>query len=214
MFYIGEVKFFGGCFMKVFLIIVIIFIIIGFLKFRIVVFLNDEEGIKVKLKIVIVKIFEYPFKEKKQGVKFKSSKDDKKEKKGKKKKKKKKNFLQIFTVAKIFIKPLPKLLIFLNKGLKITNLKILMKVAGEDAKKTALDYAKSSTIVFNLLSILEKYCNIKKRNILISPNFLDEKLRYKIFLNAKISIGRIVIGILMYSYFVFIGLLSKNYSKI
>ena len=205
--------------MKVFFILVIIFLIIGFLKFKLMVLLNNEEGIKITLKIMIIKLFEYPSKKKQRDLKEKDLDSDKisdkshkhkKKKDEKKKKKKKKNILQMFSALQIFILPLPKFLKFLNKGLKVTDLKILMKVGGEDAKTTALNYSKKVSLIFNILSILQRYCSIEKKDISISPNFLAEESKYKMFVNIKISVGRVVIGVLMYAYLVFMGLLSKK----
>ena len=111
------------------------------------------------------------------------------------------------------IEPIPNLLKFLNRGFKINLFNLNWRVAKQDAKDTALDYVKTVSFVYNIFKILSFFCRVEKKNILIVPDYLNEKSNFNFILDSKISVGRILVGVTIYLLKVSFKLIYKGYLK-
>lgn len=183
--------------MKIFIIILIVFVAVGLVKLNLGVVFNEKKGF-----CVFLKFFNFKFNVfcSKKGKDFKKTKSKIKLKKEKKKTKKenKKNFFQTVWLVKILVEPIPKILKFLNKGLKIKKIFLDAKIAEKDAKKTALAYVNFSKIIYVFLGFVSSYCKIKEKKIIIKPDFLIEESKFDFVLRLNVSFARIVFAILLY----------------
>ena len=191
--------------MKVFIIILLILILIGFINLKVSFIFNEKIGFKFFLKIFFLKFNIYP--------KKKEAKDYEKKVTKKKVKKEKKNIFENIKMVKILIKSLPSLLQTLNKGFKITNIRFYVDVAREQAFETAILYVKFYDIVYFVFCFIKRFCKVKKSCFNIKPNFLIETSKYDILINMKVSIGRIFIATFKYIIVVFFGLVKANSNK-
>lgn len=191
--------------MKVFIIILLILILIGFINLKVSFIFNEKIGFRFFLKIFFLKFNIYP--------KKKEAKDYEKKITKKSVKKEKKNIFENIKMVKILIKSLPSLLQTLNKGFKITNIRFYVDVAREQAFETAILYVKFSNIVYFVFAFIKRFCKVKKSCFKIKPNFLIETSRYDILINMKVSIGRIFIATFKYIVIVFFGLVKANSNK-
>lgn len=202
--------------MKFVIIFLMIILIIGLIKIRFKVLYNKEMGLDIVVRVLFLKIKLFSTKKsKKKELKDADNKIKKMEKKEKKKKKKKekKNVFQTINFIKILILPLPKLLKFLIRGFKITKLKLNISISKEYAEKTALEYAKISSLVYNLFCLIKRYVKIKNDEIIIKPNFLDDFSQYDCLLKLNVRISRIFIGVCIYFFNVLLEIFSKNLFK-
>ena len=196
--------------MKVFIIILLILILIGFINLKVSFIFNEKIGFRFFLKIFFLKFNIYP---KKKEAKDYEKKVTKKKITKKKVKKEKKNIFENIKVVKILIKSLPSLLQTLNKGFKITNIRFYVDVAREQAFETAIFYVKFFNIICFVFAFIKRFCKVKKSCFNIKPNFLIETSKYDILINMKVSIGRIFIATFKYIIVVFFGLVKANSNK-
>ncbi len=191
--------------MKVFIIILLILILIGFINLKVSFIFNEKIGFRFFLKIFFLKFNIYP--------KKKEAKDYEKKVTKKKVKKEKKNIFENIKMVKILVKSLPSLLQTLNKGFKITNIRFYVDVAREQAFETAILYVKFFNIIYFVFCFIKRFCKVKKSCFNIKPNFLIETSKYDILINMKVSIGRIFIATFKYIIVVFFGLVKANSNK-
>lgn len=183
--------------MKIFIIILIVFVAVGLVKLNLGVVFNEQKGFCVFLKVFILKFNIFSSEKEKSEEKSKRKIEIKKKKK-KTKKEDKKNFFQSVWLIKILIEPIPKILKFLNRGLKIKRFYLNAKISQEDAKKTALAYAKFSEIIYIFFGFVSSYCKIKEKEIIIKPDFLNEKSSFNFVLKMNVSFARFIFAILRY----------------
>ena len=202
--------------MKIFIIILIIFVlvVIGLVKLNLVVTFNEKKGFYVFLKVFYLKfnLFSTEKKKSENEIKSEIKRENNKNKKSNTKKENKKNFFQTLWFIKILIKPIPKILKFLNRGLKIKRFYLNAKIAEESAKKTALAYVNFSKIIYIFLGFISSYCKLKEKKIIIKPDFLNEKSSFDFVLKMNISVARIVFAILIYLFSVIFKIIYLKFS--
>lgn len=201
--------------MKFVIILLAIILIIGLIKIRFKILYDKNKGLNIIVKILFLKFIIFSSKSKKSNKKEREDEEKVVKKAKKKPKKEKKNILQTINMIKILIIPLPKLLKYLIKKFKITKLKLNFNISNEDAKKTALNYAKISCLTYNLVRFINCFCKVKVKNeeIVITPNFLKETSDYFCLLNFNIKIAKIFIGLSIYFTNVLLELFSQKFFK-
>ncbi len=169
---------------------IIVFIL--FLKVRLC--LVYEESLSVHLKIML---FKYPlFPQKQEKVKAKDYSLKKLEKKQSKLKKKSKNkeesiktnqekdkATQIKDILEIVKIVLENVMSPFGRYLKVEVVKLYVKIATDDAAKTAVIYGVASQTVAYIIEILSNITNVdvkRKNSIQVIPDFLSEKSEAKI----------------------------------
>ena len=128
-------------------------------------------------------------------------------------KKHKKNFLKNKNIVFSLIEPIPNLLKFLSRGFIINLFSLNWRVAKQDAKDTALDYVKKISFVYNLVRIISFFCRLGEKDILVVPDYVNEKSNFSFNMDCKISIGRIFSGVFIYIFRVSVKLIFKGYLK-
>lgn len=181
----------------------------GFLKFKINLDENEEEiqsfkhEVKEKFKKIgkevkdrFLKFINYTPKEKNESAKTKT----KTRTRTQKKKKSFKKIMEKLKEALSYVKPIFNVIKMsipdLIKCFKFRKVKVKMFVASEDAHQTAIQFAKTSTTISNLVSLLRIYTDIEIKKIEINADFLSEKSVNNIYFEVKFRllfvIGNIV----------------------
>lgn len=193
----------------------------GFLKFNINLNEKEEEvqsfrhelkekfwGFLKEMKDKFLKFINYTPKEKTSTNKNRTPS----QKKGKKS-----NFKGIIEKIKeilIYVKPIlneikistPKLI----KCFKIRNVKVKMFVASEDAHQTAIQFAKTSTVVSNAVSLLQIYSDIQIKKIEINADFLSEKSVNDIYFEVKFRLLFVIGNLLRLLFRIIVALVKVN----
>ena len=132
----------------------------------------------------------YPVKERRRKKKHKkpAPEEDEEEPTAAQDKKKKPSAMQMLKWYRPFIHKAKKVLRSLCKRLVIYKVKARVKVAGEDAHRTALKYSKTACLAAVLMQILSEIFTVKKPDIIISPDFLSEKSDLDISFRLRIRL--------------------------
>lgn len=197
--------------MKIIIIFLVVFVVVGLVKLNLGVVFNQRKGLCVFLKIFVLKFNIFSSKIEKDEKKIKE-KTKQKNKKKKAKKEDGKNFFQTLWLVKILIEPIPKVLKFLNRGLKIKRFYLNAKIAQQDAKTTALTYVKFSEMVYVFLGFVSSYCKLKEKQIIIKPDFLNEKSSFDFVLKMNVGFARVFFAILIYLFFVIFKVVYLKFS--
>lgn len=197
--------------MKILLFVLMFFFILSLIRLRFFIIFDEPQGFRIFLKAVCFEIYIFPGKKKenlKKNKKIKKkNKKIKKKNEDKEKKKNKKELSQIVEFAKIFIKPVPKFLRFLNRGFKISELKFNASIVKKDAYETALFCCKINTLLYYILGVVSTYCKVLEHKINILADFVGEKSEYYFKMCFEIRILRIILAIFIYLFFVIINLI-------
>ena len=203
--------------MKILFIVLLLMLLIGFVKLNFNVRYCEKKGFEAVLKVVFFKFFLYT-KNKKKNLKkkeLKTKKDNKKEKqkkqKIKRKQKKKKDIFEILELIKILLRPVPRFLRFLNRGFRINIIRFKAIIAKQEAKDTALLYSEICKIFYNVLGVVGNYCCIVRKDIDISLDFINNKTKVSFDLKFSITVGRIIVGVLIYLFFVLCGFVTIRF---
>ncbi len=197
--------------MYVLFFVLFFIVLIGLIKLRFYVRLDEKKNLVVFFRILFLKKYVY-YKKSGENKKIGSRKKIKKKKHETDDSKKKKDRKSIFKNKNFvvsLVEPIPGLLKFLNKGFVITFFSLNLKVAKEEAKETALDYVKKVSFICNVVRIVCCFCNVKKKKISVLPDYVHEQSTICFILNTKISVGRIFLGVIIYMFRVLIKLMFK-----
>lgn len=184
--------------MQTFIVIIAIITLILYISITVCVTLEDETLLSIKYGFLKFKI---NLNKEKKETKPKKEKKPKKPKKSKKtqegdkpeevvkKKKPKKSIVQKIEEIWVYLKPvlieskigLKKIL----KCFKFRKVNITMFIAGKDAHKTAIKYAKTSVATSNAVSLLQIYGDIEVKKIEIYADFLSRKSAGLIYFEIK-----------------------------
>lgn len=93
-------------------------------------------------------------------------------------------FLQEIKEIEGMIKRLSKRVI---NSIKIKRFKLHLDIGSEESSDTALKYGKACEIVFPAVSLLECVFKTQKNDVVITPNFISEKISYAV--NIKVHIA-------------------------
>lgn len=136
-----------------------------------------------------------------------SSKKKKKPKKAKKRAKKKpspevggkpsakpdeKSFGETVHFALLLLKSILPGVARLSTHVRLTGLRICLKVGCGDADKTALAYGRACAGIYTLLGALDNWMTLKIKNIDIYPDFVGGETEYHISFRAKLRLFHIV----------------------
>ena len=205
--------------------------VLGFIKIRIVPsdkdLLNDpdypqKKKEKIRKKLAKAKV-KKAIKAKKKKEKEKKKKEAERKKKlegestppkpqEKPKPKKKLTFKQIKYLLRLVLRVLKVFLLKFKKALRITSVKVKIKVASDDAAKTAYMYAAVSAGFANLEAFLYEFMNykkVKKKNVAIYADFLSETIEADIHIVLRLRVGQ-VLGVAFSSLFAAIGYYIKH----
>jgi len=132
----------------------------------------------------------HPAKEKREKKRKKREKKPKEEKKKRQELKRgeeeKAPLLEMLKQYKPLIAKSKKVLRKLCKRLVIYKVRANVKIVGADAHQTALKYSKGVSFAAILLQILGWAFTVKKPDIVISPDFLGQKITYEFSLRVRI----------------------------
>lgn len=185
--------------MYVFLTVLLIIFLLGFIRIRLVLEYG-EAGFDGFLRVFPVKI-RFPVKGKKTAPKKRASTDTKKEKKH--------GSLKLF---KNMIRPALKTLGRLIRTIRIKRLVADVRIAGEDAFSTAMMYGGAAAGVGALFPLLDSNLKIKKKTISVSADFeADESVIY-LYTDMSINIWQ-VIAIATYFLYQFLKKIIKENKK-
>ena len=95
------------------------------------------------------------------------------------------------------LKALWKLLGDLRRKVRVRRLDMNLVLAGGDPCTLALNYGKAWAAVGNIVSLLESFLVIKKRNIQVNTDFLGDTTRVYLKVYANMTVGRLF-GLLMH----------------
>ena len=164
----------------VILIISAVLAVIFLLMFAVPVSVKVEVGTGEKLRVRVFyffKVFENKGKKKKEIEKTKTDKIKKEKPKEKTDIKETLNLIK--TVAPILKE--------FSEKIYISEFKLFLSVAKEDAMETAVSYGVMNAEIYSALAVLKNFFKIKKENVFIHPDFKGDKNIYslKIKISAK-----------------------------
>ena len=81
----------------------------------------------------------------------------------------------------------------LRKQLQVDLLELKITLAQDDPSDLAINYARTWQALGNLIPQLERYCNIKKRDINVSCDFTAQQMQIFAQLQVSITVGRAII---------------------
>lgn len=119
-------------------------------------------------------------------------------KKGKARKKNKQSLFQKINFLGLLFEPTVDLFKFLNRGFKITNIKLNFELASEDAHKTAVFYGNFCSFFYGFFGLLSSVCKLEVDKIRIVPNFRAEESAYISNFCMQICFGRLFFGLFKY----------------
>lgn len=170
-------------------------ILLGFLLLLILLLLQKvtveftyaDDDILIKLKYLFFRMVLFPAPEKKEKKKRKKEKAKPEEKKPKPEEQKK-TLSETISTGIDFLKPLPNTLRRLKEKLTVEKLKIYIRVAGEDAAETGIEYGRTCGIVFGALATLRNILQIHVKAIKIEPDFVNYKSEIQISGQLRIRV--------------------------
>ena len=163
--------------------------------------LYDSEGVSVRIVAGPVKIQVFPLKKKtkkKKPKKDKPKKEGKKKQSGEEKKAKAKpapkpetggswtDFLPLVRVALDFLHDL-------RRKLRVDHMKLHMTMAADDPCDLAVNYGRMNASLAGLITQLERFLVIKKRDVHINCDFMASQTVIVARLDLTITLGRILL---------------------
>lgn len=183
--------------MQILIVIITVIMLLLFISITLCVTINDENELSIKYGL-----FKFKINLNKDDIKEKTKKEVI-EKEPKKKVKKLKEVEETEEEVKEsltekiqklkdlfkYVNPVTKQikigLIKILKCIKFKNVKIIMFVASEDAHITAINYVKTSTVISNIVSILQIYSSIQIKEVKINADFVSELSSIDIYFEVK-----------------------------
>ncbi len=89
-------------------------------------------------------------------------------------------------------------LVVFRRKLRINRLKLLLTLAAEDPCDLAINYGRAWAAVGNLMPLLERTFVIRKRNVQVQCDFLEESTRITAEMDAVVSVGRLLVLVTRY----------------
>lgn len=198
----------------IFILILFILWLLGMLSIKLKIKGSNEE-FEAKLKILF---FSFKFggnnkkekKPKKEKEPIKKAEPEKKRKKAPQKKKKKKlSFGSIISM----IKPVPKVLRYFLRGIKADKVVFILRISGEDASQTAIQYGRACAAAYPLLAFCKTQMKVKVKEFVVEPDFYHDKTHCRAEGILSIRLYRILFGGIWYLGSVIKNFLSKATPK-
>ena len=80
----------------------------------------------------------------------------------------------------------------LRRKFRVRDLRLLLVMAGDDPCDLAINYGKAWAAVGNLMPLLERIFVIKKRNVQVACDFLQNQTRIDLKIDITITLGRLL----------------------
>lgn len=205
--------------MKWFCFVVVLLVLIGFIKIKLLVCLKSGFSHSFFLKILFFKFLIFPKKVKKKNKKQFVKSEIVEGEKGQdlnKKTKKKFNLQSFSEKAELFfliLEPTFNMLKFLNKGFKIKKFNLNLQIVGDDACSAAVSYGRFCWLFGSLFKFFSSVCRIEVERFRVVPVFVTETLSYNFSCCMQIGVGRLFIGFLKYFFIVVIKILLNKMKK-
>jgi len=134
---------------------------------------------------------------------------DEKEKKQKQRSFNKQPIKEIYQL----LKPVPKAVQYLKRGIKIYHVRVSFQISTEDAAKTAILYGKICTLFFSLFRFLQTFLSMKVKRVEIIPDFHHTQMQYHVFFILQIRIYRVLFAGILYLLNILKNVIQNNLLK-
>lgn len=115
-----------------------------------------------------------------------------------------------FQMVLDFLEPLPRPVKKLIRGIRITQVKVYIRVAESDAASTAIGYGKTCAVVHSALAVLRNIFTVQVKAIKIEPDFLSEHPAHDISFRVKLHVYTAVAAVAGYLWAYFKRALAKD----
>lgn len=152
--------------------------------------------LKVRLSFLIFRFTLYPMKPgrtPKKAKEFKEPKEPKFKKKTEKTQDTEEQKLEdLLEMVKPLLKAGLRALKMVGRDILIHHVRLRVLVANEDAAKTAVNYGRANTIIFGGFALADNYMRIKRREVLISPDFSGSQEATELSGSLRVTIHPVV----------------------